>query len=49
MRMLMLSLIYLIARLKERHGGWAPGSTAAVGYVHESVANALMVPQALSL
>jgi integrase len=36
-------------RLKERHGGWAPGSTSAVGYVHETVANALMVPQALSL
>ena len=37
------------ARLKERHGGWAPGSTSAVGYVHESMSNALMVPQALGL
>ena len=37
------------ARLKERHGGWAPGSTSAVGYVHETMSNALMVPQALGL
>ena len=35
--------------LKERHGGWDPGSTSAVGYVHEIVVTSLMVPQALSL
>ena len=36
-------------RLKTRHGGWAPNSTAAVGYVHETLQNALMVPKALGI
>ena len=36
-------------RLKTRHGGWAPNSTAAIGYVHETLQNALMVPKALGI
>ena len=36
-------------RLKTRHGGWAPNSTVAVGYVHETLQNALMVPKALGI
>jgi hypothetical protein len=32
-----------------KHGGWCPGSTAQIGYVHDSAARALEVPKALAL
>ena len=36
-------------RLLDRHGLWAPGSTAAVGYAEENASDALLVPAALQL